>query len=267
VFEPGCKFDYMLILEGAQGIGKSTVTKILATKKYHASIGLDLATKSSEKDTIAALAGKQIVEVEEMVIDKRSDVEQLKAFITREEDIIRMPYGRITKPYPRQCIFIGTINPESGVGYLKDPTGARRFWPVTCREINIMGLILERDQLFAEAFVRYGRKEKLYLSPEATTLAFYEQAERLVQDPWMPLIEKCPRNRVWTTLEIFRDIMHCDPRYMGVREQKRISALMRDEGFVYGLYTVADKRVRGFRHPECPDHQKIDAILLDKDVE
>ena len=119
VFHPGCKFDYCLVLKGAQGCGKSTLFKRLGGAWFNDSIGtLD------GKDVMEQIQGSWIVELGELQAANKSDNEQIKAFLSRQTDKFRTPYGRRTEEYPRQCVFAGTTNSEE---FLRDRTGSRRF--------------------------------------------------------------------------------------------------------------------------------------------
>jgi len=177
VFDPGCKWDYVLIIEGAQGIGKSTTCRILGRLW-----GGDMNLDPHSKDAVAMMAGKWIIELSEMVALKWADAAALKSFITRQKDTVRAAYARHAKDYLRQSIFIGTVNPEH-VGYLHDVTGNRRFWI-----INFPGMVktreLEQDceQLWAEAVVRY-KHEPLYLNNTEEQLQVVEAKARMPEDP------------------------------------------------------------------------------------
>lgn len=184
--KPGCKFDHILILEGEQGIGKSMMCKALGGDWYG-----DFVIDPHNKDTIQALQGKWVVEMSEMEVTKRAETQALKAFISRSTDKARLAYSRLAEEYPRQCIFIGTINPEADRTYLKDTTGNRRFWPVHSRAaINFMGLREVRNQLFAEAMLAVNSGEKLFMDTAILErMALVEAGERLSEHPWTEKIE------------------------------------------------------------------------------
>lgn len=181
VMKPGCKFDHMLVLEGAQGIGKSQMCKALGGDWYG-----DFIIDPHNKDTIQSLQGKWIVEMSEMEVTRRTDANALKAFISRDVDKARLAYGRFAEEYPRQCVFIGTINPEADGTYLKDSTGNRRFWPVELRgKVDLKGLRETRNQLFAEAVAALRAGETLYFDQHAIEdEARIEAAERHAEHPW-----------------------------------------------------------------------------------
>jgi predicted P-loop ATPase len=185
IFNPGCKFDHVLVLEGAQAIGKSFTCAILGGEWYG-----DFNVDPTNKDTVDAMRGKWFIELPEMsVVRKRQDIEALKAFITRTEDRVRFAYARKTKDLPRQSIFVGTVNPDN-VGYLVDSTGNRRFWPVLCtQKIDTDGIKRDRDQIFAEACAVYQGGEPLHLVGERLQgEAEAEAQDRVEQDPWVEII-------------------------------------------------------------------------------
>jgi putative DNA primase/helicase len=194
IFEPGCQADYAPVFEGAQGLLKSGALRILAVNDAWFS---DRLSHIGSKDAIEELRGLWIVEIAEMDALNRAAAATKKSFLTRRHDHYRPPYGRHTINHPRQCVFAGTINPPVG-GYLKDPTGARRFWPVACPNfIDRDGLVRDRDQLWAEAVVRYKASAPWHLeTPELEALATAEQDARFVVDPWEERIRKWLGDRV-----------------------------------------------------------------------
>jgi len=177
---PGVKFDHVLVLEGAQRIGKSTLVDILGGEWY-----TDIALDPHNNDTVNAMGGKWIIEISEMECTRRTEVNALKAFLSRRSDRMRVPYGKHAEDFPRQCIFIGTINPEPGGGYLKDATGNTRFWPVEVGKIDFEYIHTYRDQLFAEAMKMYKKGVPLYLTnPTSINLAIAAQTKRQPEDMW-----------------------------------------------------------------------------------
>jgi predicted P-loop ATPase len=170
-----------LILEGLQGLLKSTALKTLAQPWFTDEIA-DLGTK----DAAMQLAGAWIIEIAELDSISRADVSRIKAFMSRTTDRFRPPYSRRVIEQPRQCIFAGTANDNE---YLRDETGGRRFWPIGCSSIDIYGLAADRDQLWAEARDRYAAGEPWWLdTDELNSCAAVEQNARYRADPWQDVI-------------------------------------------------------------------------------
>lgn len=177
-FKPGAKFDQVLILEGAQGIGKSTLAKVLGGPFFS-----DADIKLGSKDTIQLLQGSWVVEMGELTAMRKSEIEEMKKFITQTHDDIRLPYARRVNSFPRRFCLIGTTNSEE---YLKDPTGNRRFWPTKCADqIDIEGLSKVRDQLFAEAVhaYRFGEETLFLDTEELREIAANQTSDRETEDP------------------------------------------------------------------------------------
>lgn len=255
VFEPGAKFDYMLVLEGRQGSGKSSVVSVLGDHWYG-----DITLDPHNKDTIAAMRGKWICEASEMEFTTRAEAQALKAFLTRQVDHVRMAYGRHVRAYPRQCIFIGTMNLEAEPGYLKDSTGNRRFWPVLTDNINIPGLREVRDQLFAEATVRYFKGESLFIEDQgAVDQALAEQHARRQVDPWLEKISEWLENDefdkkrdIVTGMELWTKCLLGMEKNISRREQCRIANIMQQElGWIKGVHHHPElkKPVNGYKRP------------------
>jgi putative DNA primase/helicase len=173
VMDPGCKFDYMLILEGPQGIKKSSFLARLATNpKYY----LDELRTFEGKEASELIQGKWIVEVAELSAFNKTETNIIKGFITRQTDTYRAAYGKGTKDYPRKCIFIGTTNSEE---YLKDATGERRYWPLRLNsKIKIHLSEIPVEQIWAEAYARWQFGEDLYLPTELEEEAKRQQEMR-----------------------------------------------------------------------------------------
>lgn len=188
IYEPGAKFDNVLILEGNQYIGKSKTLEELATingERYFTDESIDFRSK----DSLMLLQGKLIIEMPELASFRKAETDQIKGFITRRVDEYRPPYGRKVAPRPRMFGISGSVNPTAG--YLTDPTGNRRYWPVKCgSKIDMAGLIEAKEQLWAEATYRYKQGEQIWLNPEEHDLAELEQKDRLIEDLIQERIEK-----------------------------------------------------------------------------
>jgi predicted P-loop ATPase len=147
IFKPGCKNDTCLVLEGPQGLLKSTTPRRLAEPWFTDEIS-DLGTK----DAAMQVRGVWIIELAELDAMGRPEASRTKAFMSRSTDRYRPPYGRHLVEVPRERVFAGTVNHDT---YLKDETGGRRFWPVRCGTIRIDDLRRDRDQIWAEAVARF----------------------------------------------------------------------------------------------------------------
>lgn len=173
VMEPGCKVDNMLVLEGRQGLRKSSAAAALAV---HDSWFVDDLPDLGDKEAKIQLRGKWIIEVAELATVRKSQIEATKRFLAARVDTYRAIYGLRTADHPRQCVFLGTVNDKE---YLRDATGNRRYWPVKCGKINLTALERDRDQLWAEAVVAYRAGEQWYLMDQEEELARGEQALRV----------------------------------------------------------------------------------------
>src|SRR3984893_9713188 len=142
VMQPGCKVDSVPILEGPQGVGKSSALRALFGPWFTDEIA-DLGSKDAALQT----QGAWLIELAELDSLHRAEISKIKAFLSRTTDRFRPPYERRVIENPRQCVFAGTTNSEA---YLKDETGGRRFWPIRVREIDLDGLGAARDQLWAQ---------------------------------------------------------------------------------------------------------------------
>jgi predicted P-loop ATPase len=229
-FQPGCKVDYMLVLEGAQSAQKSTACKVLGREWFSDTLPQD---NLGSKDTSQHLRGKWIVELAEMRALFKNGSSTLKDFITRQVESYRPSYGRADVYEPRQCVLIGTINKRQ---YFSDETGNRRYWPVRTGEILINELERDRDQIWAEAVRRYRSGEPWY--PNRDFEAQYikpEQDARFEQDAWEECVsawsqtagrsEGGPVKRA-TIMEIANEALKLDMPKLGRAEQNRIRKII-----------------------------------------
>lgn len=212
VLVPGSKFDSMLVLNGPQGVGKSTLIAKLAGEWFSDSLNL-----SDTKDKTAAekLQGYWILEIGELAGLRKAEVETLRSFLSRQNDIYRAAFGKRATPHLRQCVFFGTTNAESG--YLRDTTGNRRFWPVKTPGGGKKHSweLTEEDirQIWAEVLVYVEQGEKLYLDASMETLAKAEQREAMESDEREGLVRLyldtlLPED--WSGMDIFerRNFLH-----------------------------------------------------------
>ena len=174
VMNPGCKYDYCLIVTGAEGIGKSTLFAVMGGEWFN-----DSLVTMEGKSGMEQARGGWVIELPELGSIKRSDVEQVKAYISRQDDTYRPAYGTVVEKHPRQCVFCGTTNETY---FLKGDTGNRRFWVMAANpdqrkhEDVKADLAEERDQIWAEAVQRWREGEKLYLPKDLETEARQRQA-------------------------------------------------------------------------------------------
>ena len=184
IMQPGAKVDHMLILEGPQGAKKSSALKALAGAEWFT----DELAEIGSKDAAQQMRGIWIIEIAELDAISRAEVSRIKAFLTRTTDRYRPPYERYVVEVPRQCVFAGSVNPET---YLRDETGNRRFWPVRCGRIDLDALRRDRDQLWAEAVARYRDGAIWWLDePELIADAKTEQDQRYQADAWDARIDR-----------------------------------------------------------------------------
>ena len=225
VMTPGCKFDYMLVLVGEQGRNKSSILSTLAGPDWFS----DSMVTFEGKNAFEAVTGKWIIEVPEMHAFDKVTMNQAKAFITKQSDFYRAAYAEFPEDRPRQCVFFGTTNESE---CLRDHTGGRRFWPLDIDVVPRTKTVTndlpgERDQLWAEAFVRWQAGERLYLPDELELVArgvqeehretssregiVREFMERPVPDDWSkwPLDK---RRMFWGGVTMGSDGLHLVPR-------------------------------------------------------
>jgi predicted P-loop ATPase len=217
IFRPGCKADYMLVLEGEQGAGKSRACRVLAGEWFS-----DDLPDLHSKDARQHLRGKWLIEVAELAAFRGKAAETLKAFVTRSEERFRPSYGRQEAFEPRQCLFVGTTNLET---YLSDETGARRFWPIKVGRIDIDGLAAARDRLFAEAVTAYKIGEPWWPDADFERAHIRPQQEaRQDVDVWEdPIADYLKGRQRVTVLEVARSAVLIDAdSKVGRTEQNRI---------------------------------------------
>ena len=213
VFNPGVKYDYMIVLNGDQGIGKSTLIAKLGQEWFSDSLAL---SDMNDKTAAEKLQGYWILEIGELAGMKKADIDKVKAFVSRQDDKYRASFGRRVTPHLRQCIFFGTTNTENG--YLRDITGNRRFWNV---KVTGNGKYRPWDlddetvrMVWAEAMLLAKAGEPLFLPPELESMAKEEQVLAMEHDERegvvaeyldMPLPENWNELNVYQRREFIRD--------------------------------------------------------------
>lgn len=245
--EPGCKFDLVPILEGAQGSGKTSALRILGGA-WHSDAELGSVEK---KDAPIVLQGVWIMELGELSAMNKSGVDHLKAFVSRTDDRYRPPFERLAKTFPRRCVFVGTTN---SCAYLRDLTGNRRFLPVRTGKIDLAGLRLDRDQLWAEAVAMEKAGEPLELPRGLWKLASDHQAERTVEDPWTikireHLAEHSAITRISST-ELLDHVLGVPSGRQNQLEAKRLRQAMELIGWAYRrAVRIEDNVTTGYVSP------------------
>lgn len=225
--KPGCKVDTMPILEGPQGLNKSMSIKAL----YGAEFFSDNLSDIGSKDAMMEMQGVWGLEVAEMHRFSASETNAVKKFLSRDVDRFRPPYGRSVVEAPRRVVMAGTINPE-GNAYLRDPTGARRFWPLECRKIDIDAIHRDRDQIWAEAVALFKAGVKWWVQEDEQQAVMAEQEKRTDVDVWVDLIAPFLKTRTSVTqLDIFEHLgipkKDADYRHAG-----RVGRIMKKLGWI-----------------------------------
>ncbi|MGE8940480.1 VapE domain-containing protein [Leptospira interrogans] len=177
--QPGCKFDQIVVLEGDQGVGKSTLLSTICPLQEWFSDVIELG--SSGKETLELTAGKWIIEAAELSGMKKREVEHIKSFASRRVDIGCLKYDRMKSERPRQFIVVGTTNDDQ---YLQDDTGNRRFWPVAIKRVDLERLRRDVHLLWSEAAYREAQGESIVLPKELWADAAEQQEQRMVDQPW-----------------------------------------------------------------------------------
>lgn len=254
---PGIKFDTMLILEGRQYAGKSFLSRILGTindTEYF----LDDFRDIDNKDALMKMQGKLVVEFPELSTFRSAEIQDLKGFLTRTHDVFRPPFGRNVIESPRQCVFVGTVNPEGP--YLKDVTGNRRFWPVVCRkDIDLGGLKSVIHQLHAEAAFYVLHNEQLWLTESEYDLCTIHQNERLTTDIWTDRVEYIISQKEQVTTDEILSGLEIPMDRRTPQISSRISKMMFSLGWSAARIMMNGRKLRGFQKNEHskPEQQEI----------
>ena len=225
--DPGCKVDTVLVLEGDQGIRKSSAIAALFGDEYTAE---SVSLFDQHNKMVMQMMGAWVVELAEFVAFFKKDSASVKGLISMRSDKVVLPYAKLASTHPRRCVFFGTINPED-FGYLTDGTGNRRYWPVSVTKINIDGIRKHRDQLWAEAQHRYRAGESWWLEDAQEALASAQTASRQEQDAWEPLLRKKLRGLNTTTPVQAMRLLGIPTERMDRKVQMRIATVLKALGY------------------------------------
>lgn len=242
---PGCQADHVLTLEGSQGVGKTSLLRLLAGEGHH----LELAGVVGD-EVLKKLQGPWLVELGELTAVGRVEAEALKQFLTTTHDVYRPSYARLVVRSPRRVVFAGTTNQAQ---YLRDATGGRRWWPVPVGVVDLAAIGELRDQVWAEAVVAARAGEPHWLRGQAVEASQALQASRQVVDPWADILEAHvaqqsepgrPQLTQMTSAEIWAAVGTPSERQSS-RDWQRIGAIMRGLGWV----PYRSRAERGYRLP------------------
>jgi predicted P-loop ATPase len=254
IYEPGCKVDHVLVLEGPQGKQKSEALRTLAIRDGWFT---DRLSHVASKDAAQKMAGVLLVEIAELDALTKASSSAVKAFLTRRSDRFRPPYGKYPVRLLRQCVFAGTINPVAG-GYLKDPTGARRIWPVACHGvIDREALERDRSQLWAEAVARFNVGANWWLeTPELEALATTEQALRFKEDAWKsPIIKWLGERQDVSLAEVLEHALKIAPRDQTHSAEIRVATILTQLGFTKYRARKGNQRENRYQRGGEPDER------------
>ncbi|MFN8704121.1 MAG: VapE domain-containing protein [Rhodospirillales bacterium] len=244
----GAQVDTMLILEGEQGIMKSSALRVLGGEWF-----TDERLDFNNKDSLMVLQGRWIVEMAELEGMNKAESSSIKQFIPKRQDLFRLPYGRMLVKKPRRCIFAGTVNHDA---YLKDDSGNRRFLPIVCTKIDIEALKRDVDQLWAEALHMYRHKVTWWIEEKDRRLFAEEQEKRYQEDAWQEPIEGFIGSRTTTsTAEVMAEALKIDSARWDKMSQMRVGAILRRMGFKRVKIGDKNSRCWGYRREVDPSIQ------------
>jgi predicted P-loop ATPase len=185
-FKPGCKVDTVLVLEGEQGVLKSTAIAALFGEEYTAE-SVNLFDQHNKM--VMSMMGAWVVELSEFVAMEKENTNKVKGMLSMRSDRVVLPYAKLASDHPRQCVFFATINPGES-GYLTDGTGNRRYWPVEVVKADIPRIVASRDQIWAEAYKAFLDGEQWWLTADEEPLAKVQVATREEYDVWQDILRE-----------------------------------------------------------------------------
>lgn len=251
VMKPPCKVDTVLTLYGGQGAGKSTFFRVLCGSDWFRDTPFDIRNK----DSYQLMRGAWLYEVAEMASIRQRDVESVKAFFAAEVDHYRPPYGKVVRESVRQCVFVSTTNEPS---FLKDPTGARRFWPIKVGSIDLGALERDRELLWAEACAAYRSGERWWLTREEDEELGEVHKEYTHEELWEDdIMEWVGKNIVDIRAngvrisQVAKEALEIDAGKLAPYDERRITSLFTAQGWTKSRKRVSSSRGRRltFWHP------------------
>ena len=242
---PGCKADIVVVLEGKQGIGKSTGLRAL----FGADWFKDSLPPMATKDAAAYVVGAWCIELAEMAFQSKSAIEHQKAFISRQDEKYRPAYKRTEIVYPRRCVFVATTNRDD---WAIDETGNRRFLPIKTTNIDVTGLKRDRDAIWAAAYASYLQDPMWWMTDDMAAYSAEQSKSRHEADLWVELInEKMPHLKETSVREAFEvcfaqahpDTASLDPHKIDQKDQRRMSKCLQMAGWEKsGRFTAGKRR-------------------------
>ena len=225
-YKPGCKLDSLILLVGAQGVGKSTALRILASDEWFCDTEITLGNK----DAFMQVGEAWIYELAEMTSLHKTRRERVKSFLSSATDAYRPPYGRIVSRIPRHTVFAASTNEETP---LDDPTGSRRFWPIaTPGPLDGEWLEENRDQIWAEAVEAYKSGEIWHLDDEEENERQKVSRDFEQTDPWATHVESWAQSHnEFTIRNCLEEALQIAPHRQGREHQNRVGAILRRLGY------------------------------------
>jgi predicted P-loop ATPase len=257
IIHPGCQSDHMVILEGPQGVGKTSALRIIGGPWY-----APIMESPTSKDFALALSGILVAEISELEGFNKADVAAIKSKVSTPVDRFRPPYGKRAQDFPRRTTLVGTTNESN---YLRDDTGARRFWPIEVGKIDLTYIKENRDQLFSEALYRLQELKETWWEMPAEATVEAQESRREV-DPWEEPIREFldARLQLWTERRIGFTVNPADPDNVAVSEilefleidksrrgkwdQMRVTKILIKNG--YEKVTIGPNRLKRWRRSQ-----------------
>lgn len=269
IYDPGCKAENMLVLEGEQGLLKSTALSVMANVgkgKDEESYFCDTLSfgKIRDKDTVTISQGKLIIEFQELANLGSREIEEVKAWMSIQVDEMRMPYGHDVEKFPRQFIMAASTNESL---WLRDQTGNRRFWPVKCGSIDIPALINDREQLWAEAVHMYKNKSQWWIDKASPIFAKAqdEQDLRLLEDLWARPVEQFCEWKQFVTVPDILLHFKIDVAEQNKGHQSRVIGILKRLKYSPKQKTIGGKTLRGWERTPTTAQPPIDAEATEMD--